>query len=266
MREKISACIMTYNEEENIRRCLESVSWCDEIVVVDSFSTDNTLAICRRIYRPGHQHEWHGYIGQRNLIRTLATHDWILFLDADEEISPRIARCADARNSNPATASMSGYEFPRQVYYLGKWIRHGSWYPDIKLRLFRKDRGRSGGVEPHDQVIVDGPVKRMAHPIWHYTYRDIADHINTMNRFSTISARALYDKGRRFSWIDFMFRPAWRFFKGYFLRSGWLDGKRGIIIATINAFGVSMKYAKLWSVQRQEYNKLIGRKDVFDKN
>lgn len=265
MRDKISACIMTYNEEDNIRRCLESVSWCDEIVVVDSFSTDNTLAICLEYTDKVSQNEWNGYIAQRNLIRTLATHDWILFLDADEEISPQL-RDALMKEFESGHGKYVGYEFPRQVYYLGKWIRHGSWYPDIKLRLFRKARGRSGGVEPHDQVIVDGPVKRMAHPIWHYTYRDIADHINTMNRFSTISARALYDKGRRFSWIDFMFRPAWRFFKGYFLRSGWLDGKRGIIIATINAFGVSMKYAKLWSVQRQEYNKLIGRKDVFDKN
>ena len=265
MSEIISACVMTFNEEANIRRCLESVSWCDEIVVVDSFSTDRTVEICREFTDRVIEHEWLGYIGQRNLSLNLATHPWVLFLDADEELSPEL-RSELIRELKNGPAKYVGYEFPRQVYYLGKWIKHGAWYPDIKLRLFLKEKGRSGGVEPHDQVFVDGEVKRMKHPIWHYTYRDITDHVNTMNRFSQISAQSLHQRGRRFRWTDFLFRPAWRFIKGYVVRSGWLDGRRGLIIATINAFGVSMKYAKLWELQWLAGRKSQGMTDVFDRD
>jgi glycosyltransferase involved in cell wall biosynthesis len=250
MREKISACIMTYNEEANIRRCLESVSWCDEIVVLDSFSTDRTMEICRELTDRVYQQEWQGYIGQRNLVRKMATHPWVLFLDADEEVSPNL-RDSIRKEFGDRSTHYVGYEFPRLVFYLGKWIKHGSWYPDVKLRLFLKDRGRSGGVEPHDTVVIDGPVKRMKYPIWHYTYKDLTDHINTMNRFSTISAQSMFERGRRFRWSDFFIRPTWRFFKGYIMRGGWIDGKRGLIIATINAFGVAMKYSKLWEIQRE---------------
>ena len=247
----ISACIITYNEHENIRRCLESVMWCDEVVIVDSFSTDDTLEICREYTDKVYQHEWGGYIAQRNYIRHLAAGPWILFLDADEEVSPELRRCIErefARESREA----DGYEFPRLVYYLGKWIKHGEWYPDVKLRLFKKDRGRSGGVEPHDQVLVQGVVKRLRGPIWHYTYKDLFDHLNTMNRFSSISARSKHEQGDRFRWRDFLFRPIWRFAKGYFVKVGVLDGLRGFVIASVSAFGVSMKYAKLWELQWRE--------------
>lgn len=250
MKDGIAACIMTYNEEANIHRCLSSVTWCDEIVVVDSFSTDRTAEICREFTERVYQHEWLGYIGQRNLIREMASCPWVLFLDADEEISPQL-RDAILREFRNPDSKVAGYEFPRLVFYLGRWIRHGAWYPDLKLRLFRKDRGESGGVEPHDTVLLDGPVKRISLPIWHYTYRDITDHINTMNRFSTISARSMRDGGRKFRWWDFMFRPIWRFVKGYIMRRGYLDGWRGLIIAIINAFGVATKYAKLWELERE---------------
>jgi glycosyltransferase involved in cell wall biosynthesis len=251
MREKISACIMTYNEEANIHRCLSSVAWCDEIVVVDSFSTDRTVDICREFTQQVHQHEWLGYIGQRNLIREMASHPWVLFLDADEEISPEL-RVGIQHEFELRDSQYVGYEFPRLVHYLGRWIRHGAWYPDLKLRLFLKEHGYTGGVEPHDTVVLDGPVKRLPYPIWHYTYRDISDHINTMNRFSSISAQAMFESGRTFHWHDFLFRPAWRFFKGYFLRLGCMDGRRGLIIAIVNAFGVATKYAKLWELERTD--------------
>ena len=118
------------------------------------------------------QHEWLGYIGQRNLVRKMAMHPWVLFIDADEEISPQL-REAILKEFSERPNRYVGYEFPRLVFYLGKWIRHGAWYPDLKLRLFLKDKGRSGGVEPHDQVVLEGPIKRLNHPIWHYTYADI---------------------------------------------------------------------------------------------
>lgn len=247
-RGKISACIITFNEEDNIRRCLDSVAWCDEIVVVDSHSTDNTVSICHEFTDKVVQHEWAGYIRQRNLIRELASHSWVLFLDADEEISPKL-RDAILHEFSHDRGDWAGYEFPRQVHYLGRWIRHGAWYPDWKLRLFRKDSGRSEGVEPHDYVQLDGPVKQLRFPIHHYTYTDIRDHIDTVNRFSGISAQSMFEEGRRFTWIDVLFRPGWRFFRGFVLRGGWMDGRRGFIISLINSFGVAMKYAKLWELQ-----------------
>lgn len=251
MRAKVSACVTTFNEEHNVERCLGSLSWCDEIIVVDSFSRDATVERCRKFTARVYQHEWLGYIGQKNLIRGLALHPWVLFVDADEEVSPALREeiLDELRRNDGAIA---GYEFPRMVNYLGRWIRHGEWYPDIKLRLFQKERGRSGGQEPHDQVIVDGPVKRLQGQLYHYTYDDIHDHLETMNRFSSITAQEKFKAGGRAHWSDLIFRPFLRFLKGYVMRRGLLDGRRGFLIALVSAFGVAMKYAKLWELELRE--------------
>jgi len=248
MREKISACITAGNEEDKIRRCIESLAWCDEIVVVDSFSTDRTVDICREYTDRVYQHEWLGYIGQKNLIREMAQYPWVLFLDADEEVSPEL-RDKILAEFEKGPGPIMGYQFPRQVYYLGKWIRHGEWYPDIKLRLFRKDRGRSEGQEPHDHVVVNGPVKTLKGHLRHYTYDDMRDHIETVNRFSTITAQEKSLQGRKFRWVDVIFRPPLRFIKAYFLRRGFMDGTPGFIIAIVSAFGVFVKYAKMWELE-----------------
>lgn len=241
----ISACVMTFNEEDNLRRCLDSVTFCDEIIVLDSFSTDATVEIGKEFTDKVFQEEWKGYIKQRNRLRELACNDWVLFLDADEECSPSL-RDQIFEEFGGDQKKYVGYEFPRQVFYLGKWIRHGEWNPDIKLRLFLREKGRSGGQEPHDMVIVDGPVKTLTGKLWHYTYRDLAHHLDVINRFSTISARQMYEDGRRFLLTDLLLRPPLRFLKGYFLKAGCADGIRGFIIATAVAYGVAMKYAKLW--------------------
>jgi glycosyltransferase involved in cell wall biosynthesis len=251
MTAKISACVTTFNEERNIRRCLASLRWCDEIVVVDSFSTDRTVELCREFTERVYQNPWLGYIGQKNLIRKMASHPWILFVDADEEISPELRDEIQAELAAHGDA-FAGYQFPRMVNYIGKWIRHGEWYPDVKLRLFLKDRGRSGGQEPHDQVFVNGPVKTLRGHLWHYTYDDMHDHLETMNRFSSITAQEKFRAGSRFRWGDFLLRPPFRFLKAYFMRRGFLDGKRGFIIALISAFGVCMKYAKLWELEHRD--------------
>jgi len=250
---RISACVITFNEEANIRRCLNSLTWCDEIVILDSFSTDRTIEICKEYTDRVFQSPWEGYILQRNRIRDLATCEWVLFLDADEEVSPLMRDEIDFELSKD-DSDYVGFEFPRQVYYLGKWIRHGEWYPDLKLRLFMRERGTSGGVEPHDMVIVDGLTKTLKGQIWHYTYDDLTDHITQTNRFSTISARAKFESGQRFSWMDFLLRPPFRFFKSFILKAGVLDRRRGLIIATVSAFGVFMKYAKLWELQREAHD------------
>ena len=250
MPNKISACITACNEEKKIRHCLESVRWCDEIVVVDSFSSDRTAEISRAYTDRVYQREWLGYIGSKNLIRELASHPWLLYLDADEEISPDL-RDEIQREFHIGPGEVTGYRFPRMVHYLGRWIRHGEWYPDYKLRLFLKDAGRSEGEEPHDRVVVSGLVKTLRNPVYHYTYDDLHDHIETINRYTTITAREKFRKGARFYWADYFFRPMWRFFKAYFMKLGFLDGLPGLFIARVSAFGVRMKYAKLWDLERE---------------
>lgn len=252
-RVRISACVMTKNEEKNIRRCLESLTWCEEIVVLDSGSTDRTVEICHEFTTKVHFHEWMGYIGQRNLLREYASHDWVLFLDADEEVSLELRdQFQRIFREGKLTQQYVGFSFPRQVFYLDRWIKHGEWNPDVKLRLFLKDRGYSGGQEPHDMVIVDGPVKKLSGKLLHYTYENLGDHIATMDRFSTISANSKYAEGRRFRLSDILIRPAFRFFKGFILKLGFLDGVRGFIIASVSAFGVLLKYSKIREIEWQE--------------
>ena len=251
MPEKVSACVICFNEERKIRRCLESLRWCDEIVVVDSFSTDRTVAICREFTDRVYQHEWLGYVGQRNMVRELARHPWVLFLDSDEEVSPGLReeiRAEFARGNTP----YRGYEFPRVVLYLDRWILHGEWYPDVKLRLFHKAHGRTEGQEPHDRVVVQGPVKRLRQPLWHYTYDDVEDHMHTLNHFSTITAQQKFVEELPFRWSDLLVRPPLRFLKGYVLRGGFLDGSRGFVIALMAMVGAMLKYIKLWELHLNE--------------
>ena len=241
---KISACVTAGNEEDKIAACLASLTWCDELVVVDSFSRDKTFEISKQFTPHVHQHPWEGYIAQKNYIRSLASHPWILFVDADEVVSDELRADIEGEFER-GPGDVVGYRFPRMVHYLGKWIRHGEWYPDIKLRLFRKDRGFSEGQEPHDRVTVDGPVKTLRTPLYHFTYDDLSDHIHTINRFSSISANEKFSRGEKFSWADLLFRPPWRFVKSYFIKRGFLDGPQGFIVALMSSFGVFVKYAKL---------------------
>lgn len=251
MPERISACITAGNEEAKIRRCLESITWADEIVVVDSFSQDKTVEICREYTDRVYRHEWLGYIGQKNLIKDMAQYEWILFIDADEEVSPELKEEILAELSSGSCANYAGYKFPRMVYYLGRWIRHGDWYPDTKLRLFRKEEGTCSGVEPHDRVTVDGPVKRLKGRLHHYTYNSIRDQIAASNRFSTITAEGWIKENRRFRLHHMLFRPPFRFLRSYILHLGFLDGLQGLIVAITISYAVFAKYAKLWELQRR---------------
>ncbi len=258
MRDKISACVIVFNEETKIRRCLESLTWCDELIVVDSFSTDRTVEIAREFTPHVYQHVWLGYVGQRNMIRDKASHPWILYLDSDEEVSPGL-RDEILYEFEHGDRQFRGYEFPRLVFFLGRWIRHGEWYPDVKLRLFHKDFGRTEGEEPHDRVAVRGPVKRLKHPVYHYTYDDLRDQNETLNRFSSITAQQKFVKDQSFAIVDLLFRPFFRFFKGYILRLGFLDGMAGFIIAVTNGYGAFLKYAKLWELnlrQRDDFREM----------
>jgi glycosyltransferase involved in cell wall biosynthesis len=251
--EKISVCIICGNEIDNIERCLKSVTWADEILVLDSFSTDGTYKIAQKYTSKVFRHEWLGYIGQKKLISEKASGPWILFVDADEEVSDNLRAEIETLFSKPIPEGVNGFNCPRLVHYLGRWIWHGDWYPDMKLRLFRKAFGACGGEEPHDRIIVTGKVRNLRNPLNHYTYEDITDQISQINRFSTISAKT--KRTQRAGLFGLLFHPLFRFIKCYFFKLGFLDGIPGLIIAGNVAFGTFAKYAKLWELKHMRREK-----------
>ena len=244
-------CVITLNEEDNLRDCLESVKWADEIVLVDSFSTDRTLEIAREYTDRILQREWNGINDQRQFCLDQATHEWALCVDADERVSPELRDEIQAVFGG-GEPNCDAFEMPRRTYYLGRWIRGSGWYPAHKTRLFRRSRGRFGDNDPHDKVIVDGVTRQLTHGIDHYTYRDIAHHFSTVNSFSTIAAKRLFAKGKRSSFWPMLFKPPWRFFWQYVLRRGFRDGALGLIIGIASAYSVFLRSAKLWEMTQQE--------------
>lgn len=241
---QVSAIIVCFNEEDNIRDCLESLKWVDEIVVVDSFSTDRTVEICRQYTDRVVQRPWAGYRDQKAFAHSLATKDWVFLLDADERVPPELkeeVQDALAHFGSRYTAFL----VPRLVYYLGRWWWRGGWYPDYDIRLFRRDRATWGGKDPHEKILVDGEVRRLKSPLHHFSYRDVSDHLNRINRFTSISARELRAVGKRWSWGDTLGRPAVRFVHSYLWKRGFFEGFPGFFIAVTAAFYVYLRYAKL---------------------
>lgn len=243
-RAPISCCIICFNEETNIRRCLESVKWCDEIVVVDSFSTDRTVEICREYANRLIQRPWPGYVEQKRFALAQTKHEWVLNVDADEEVSPTLQReiLFVLQRNDPA---VDGLSIPRLVYYLGRWWRRG-WYPGRRLRLFRKAKVRWGGVDPHEKVLLRGHEDRLEGDLYHYTYANINDHLSAVNGLTDVAVREQIVRGRRASIADLTLRPLWRFLRFYLLRGTFTYGVPGFFVAVTSAFYVFLKYAKLW--------------------
>jgi len=239
----ISCCIVCYNEEQNIRRCLESVKWCDELVIVDSFSSDRTVEICREYTSQVIQHAWPGYVEQKRFALAQATHEWVLNVDADEEVSPELRDeiLAVLQRNDPA---VDGFYVPRLVYYLGRWWWRG-WYPGYRLRLFRKPKVRWGGVNPHEKVLLRGQADRLRGNLYHYTYENISDHLQAIDGLTEIAARELALRGKHTRVPHLVLHPFWRFLRFYFLRGGIRDGIPGFFVAATSAFYVFLKYAKL---------------------
>jgi glycosyltransferase involved in cell wall biosynthesis len=252
-RPTVSAIVVCFNEEENIGACLESLRWCDEIVVVDSFSTDGTVEICRRYTDRVIQRAWAGYVDQKAYALSQTTKDWVLVVDSDERVTPKLRKeinQALAEDNN----NYSGYAVPRLVFYLRRWWRRGGWYPDYNVRLFRRDRATWGGSEPHDKILVDGRVRRLRHPLHHFTYRDMEDHIRRINRFTSASSQELLKDGRRWRVADALLRPAVRFLRCYFIQRGFMEGFAGFYVAVTAAMYVFLKYAKLWELELEKKN------------
>ena len=246
----ISVVIITFNEEKNIGRCIDSVkNIADEIIVLDSFSSDKTVDIAQSMGAVVHQQVFAGYIEQKNKALSYASNQFVLSLDADEAIDQVLEKSILELKKN---IPRKGYTVNRCTNYCGKFIRHGSWYPDKKLRLFDNRKARFGGVNPHDFVQFDSPqsVAHLKGEILHYSYNSLDEHIIQNNRFSTISAEAYLKKGKKSSWFKIIVNPAWAFINDFIIRLGFLNGFYGYIIAKNIAHLTFMKYYKLYALQK----------------
>jgi len=238
---KISTIIICFNEEANIERCIESAaSISDEIVVVDSESTDRTAELARKYTERVIIRDWPGYGKQKQWALAQASHDWVLSLDADEELSPELRIEIEQLDFDA-----DGYHLPRRVWYLNRWINHSGWYPDYVLRLFKREKGTFTDNILHESVTLDGSSKRLKNDLRHYSYRDVTHHLEKMNMFTSLAAKQMYDAGRRAGVHSVTIVPFLEFIKVYLVKRGILDGVPGLIIATLHATYVFQKYAKL---------------------
>lgn len=240
----ISACVITYNEEMNIEDCLRSVSFCDDIVVVDSFSTDRTLEISRGFTSRVYQHAYEGNITQKNYALAKVKHDWVLSLDADERVSPELEKEIRAEFAR-GFDRCSGYLIRRHVNYMGKWINHCGWYPDYKLRLFDKRHAQFGGREPHDMVIMSSSVRRLRGKILHYPCDSLSEHLRTIDKYSAITAARLTPCSYGRAMALLVIAPLGKFLEMYVLKAGILDGVHGLIICLVSSFSRFLRYAKI---------------------
>lgn len=249
---KLSAVVITRNEEKNIARCLDSlVDVADEILVVDSFSTDRTAEICKSRKVDFIRHRFEGHIEQKNYALSLAKTSCVLSLDADEALSGTLKQSILSVKNH---WKYDGYSVNRLTYFCGRWIRHCGWYPDRKLRLWDKRKGRWGGVNPHDHVIMDknSRVGHLRGDLLHYSYPSIKDHIAQIDTFSDIAAREAFQRGRRANvLLDICLNPTLTFFKKYFLKLGVFDGYEGYVISISTAYGKFLKYIKLRELEKR---------------
>jgi glycosyltransferase involved in cell wall biosynthesis len=242
----ISTIVLTKNEEKNIERCLKSVAdVSDEVVVVDCYSEDGTVDIARRFTERVYQNSWPGFSKQREFALSKTSNDWVLWIDADEEVSPELAD--EIRGLD---FGADGYFLPRLVHYLGGWIRHGGWYPDHTMRLFNKRKGKMNDAIVHEYFQIQGPARRLKHPLLHYPYRDISHHLEKINNYTDLAAQQMLEKGKKASVSSALGHGLGKFFKMYFLKRGVLDGGRGVVISVLGAYYVFLKYIKHWEKTR----------------
>ncbi|MCK4385804.1 MAG: glycosyltransferase family 2 protein [candidate division Zixibacteria bacterium] len=240
---KISAIVITYNEEKNIGRCLSSIAWVDEIVVVDSESTDDTKKIASEFTPRVFDIKWEGFGKAKDFAKDKASHPWILSVDADEVVTEDLKE--EIQNITKSEDSLDGYYISRKSNFLGKWIKH-AWSPDYVLRLFKKDMGKFDDSIVHEKVEVEGEKGYLKNVLLHYTDPDFDHYLEKLNRYTSLGAKQLFGKGKRAKLFDVIFRPLAVFFKMYLVKRGFLDGLPGFILAVSSAFHVFSKYVKLW--------------------
>lgn len=243
----ISVVIVTKNEEGNIEDALKSVADADEIIVVDSFSTDRTVEICRKYTEKVYRHQWQGFARQKQTAVDYTKGPWVMILDADERVSPELKAEIVQKI---AEGCHNGFYLPRENYFLNRWIRHSGWWPDSTLRLFRKESGKLEPREVHEKVVVSGSTGYLTNPLKHYTYRSISDFVERMQRYSTLAAREIIKKSGRAGVLSLTLRPPATFIKMYFLRRGFLDGMHGLVLALLYSCYTFLKYAKTWEARK----------------
>jgi glycosyltransferase involved in cell wall biosynthesis len=245
---KVSVTIITFNEARHIEGALRSVAWADERIVVDSGSTDDTVALAGPLADRVEVRDWPGYGAQKNVAASLASHDWILSIDADERVTAALAQTI--REALSAEPHERAFRIARVTWYLGRWIRSTDWYPDRQTRLYDRRAAAWNARRVHEGLGVDGEVGVLAGEIEHYAYRDLAHHLQTIDRYSTLAAEQMATDGRRARVLDLVVHPPAAFVRNYLLRGGVRDGVAGLIVSGMNAFYVFLKFAKLWERRR----------------
>ncbi|MCH9032646.1 MAG: glycosyltransferase family 2 protein [candidate division Zixibacteria bacterium] len=251
---KLSVIIITRNEERNIADCLQSVIWADEIVVVDSYSTDKTAQIAAECGAKVYQEEWRGFSKAKQSALDHSTSEWTLSLDADERITPELG--AEIKREIAAN-TFQGFEIPRRTWFIRKFIRYSGWYPDYTLRLFKKANARFSESQIHERVVVDGAVGRLGGDILHYSYRSIEEYIARMNRYTTLAANELSEKGAHSYWFTPLVKAPAIFVKRYIMKIGFLDGWSGLELAALSAMYVFVKYLKLRELNKSSVENII---------
>jgi len=252
----LSVVVIAQDESAHIQDCLKSASFAEEAIVLDGGSQDDTVALAEACGARVETQAFHGWIAQKNAALALASHDWVLSLDADERVSPELAeeikqlfRAPDGSYSAEAPACQ-GYDMPRRAFHLGKWIRGGGWYPDRKLRLFRRSKGKWGGRDPHDKLMLEGSLGALHGDLLHYPYRDLRHHLEKMERYTDTAAARLHEDGRRGAWYRRYLQPPLGFLKAYLLQAGFRDGRVGLRLALLHARYEWLRYSKLHALDR----------------
>ena len=250
---KLSVTVITKNEAADLDDALASVSWADEIVVVDSHSDDDTVAIARRHTDRVVARDWPGYVDQMNYAASVASHDWILSLDADERVTPALAR--EIQSTVAGEPPAAAFRIPRVTWHLGRWVRTTDWYPDYQTRLYDRRRAQWTGQYVHEAVTVRGDTGQLHGELQHYAYRDLSDHLETIDRYTSYAARQMYEAGRRAGAFDLVGHPPLAFLRNYIAHGGVRDGLPGFIISAMNAYYVFLKFAKLWELGKNSEDK-----------
>lgn len=255
----ISAKINVFNEEDNIAGVCETVSWADEIVVVDSDSTDRTVEIAREFTDKIYNIPFEGYRQKHEFSDSKTTGDWIFWIDADERLTPELKRSILALKDRDPESLPDGFRIARKAYYLGRWIKHSGWYPDHVMRLYRKSESFWDGIPPHETARVKGRVETLDGELLHYTKQSVADHHRMTERYAHFWAEHYFKKGKKAGAGDLFFRPVFSFIRTYILKLGFLDGVPGLIIAYFTAYGVFLKYSMLWEKQNVDQEEAPGK-------
>ena len=245
---KVSVTIITLDEAAHIAAAIDSAAWADEVVVVDAGSRDGTPDLARARGARVETRAWTGYVDQKNHAAAIARHEWIFSLDADERITPTLA--AEIQALLATEPPRRGYRVPRVTFHLGRWIRTTDFYPDYQTRLYDRRAARWRGQYVHESVSVDGGPGQLTGELQHYSYRDLRDHLDRINHYSTLAARQMHEAGRRSGPLHLLVHPPAAFLRNYVLRRGFLDGTAGLTVSAVNAYAVFLKFAKLWELQR----------------